>query len=165
MPKVNNVEDLLLFEIRDLYDTEHRIASALPKMATMASHPQLKAAFEMHLEQTEGQIRRLEQVFKLLGQPPKKKTCEGIKGIIAEGQEVLKMDMEPHVKDAALIGAAQRVEHYEIAGYGCARTFASLIGNSAAADLLQETLDEEIDTDEKLTQLAEVAVNPQALQV
>jgi ferritin-like metal-binding protein YciE len=163
MPKkLKMLEDLLLYEIRDLYDAEHRILKALPKMAKKASHEELSSAFEEHLRQTEGHVERLEKVFTLLGEKAKRKTCEGIKGLLEEGEEALKDPMEDDVRDAALISAAQRVEHYEMAGYGSARTFARQLGNEQAAYLLQQTLDEEADTDKKLSDIAETSVNQDA---
>lgn len=162
--KLKTLEDLLLMEIQDLYDAEHRILKALPKLAKKASHSELSAAFEEHLEQTQSHVVRLENVFKILGEKPKRKTCEGIKGLLKEGDEALEEPMENDVRDAAMIGAAQRVEHYEMAGYGCAKTFASRLGYDDAADLLQQTLDEEAETDQKLTGIAESAVNEDAMR-
>src|SRR5205085_7939633 len=127
---------------------------ALPKMAKAASNPDLKAAFEEHLQQTEGHITRLESVFQALSLKPTRKTCKAMKGLVEEGSEIIEEDGEEAVKDAALIGAAQRVEHYEIAAYGTLRTFAETLGLQKAVDLLQQTLDEEKQTDENLTELA-----------
>ncbi len=160
---VRTLDDLLLYELRDLYDAEQRIVKALPKMAKAASNPQLQAAFEDHLEQTEEHVRRLEEAFSMLSEEPRKKTCEGIKGLLEEGEEVLKADMEDHVRDAALIAAAQRVEHYEMAGYGSARAFARTLGYHDVEDVLQETLDEEGEADHRLTQIAEAGVNMAAV--
>jgi ferritin-like metal-binding protein YciE len=131
-------------------------------MAAAAHNPALKAAFEQHLRQTENQVARLEQVFKSIGKTAQSKTCEAMKGLVEEGSEVINGSGDPDVKDAALIAAAQRVEHYEIAGYGTVRTFAQRLGRSEAARLLQQTLDEEAETDRKLTGLAEKAINPKA---
>ncbi len=151
---VRTFEDLLIDEIKDLYDAEHQLTKALPKMAKAASSPDLKQAFESHLKQTEGHIKRLEQVFQGLGKKPTRKTCAAMKGLVEEASDVIEEDMEPSVKDAALIGAAQRVEHYEMAGYGTVRTFAHVLGHHDLEALLQETLNEEGAADEKLTNLA-----------
>src|SRR6187455_3309658 len=142
MAKLSSLNDLLIEELKDLYDAEHQITKALPKMATAASSPQLKSAFTSHLSETEGHIRRLEQVFNLLGEKPARKTCKAMKGLLEEGDEVLKEDADPVVKDAALIGAAQRVEHYEMAGYGTLRTFSLTLGFDEVATLLQENLEQ-----------------------
>jgi len=160
--KLDSMEALLVDQLRDLYDAEQRITQALPKMADAAHSPALKAAFQLHLRETQGQVKRLERVFEAVGQSAKAETCEAMRGLLAEGEEVIGATGDPDVKDAALIAAAQRVEHYEMAGYGCARTFAQRLGNREAARLLQETLDEEEATDKKLTQLAEQGVNPAA---
>jgi ferritin-like metal-binding protein YciE len=136
---------------------------ALPKMAKAASSEELKDAFEKHLEQTKGHVERLEQVFEELGEKPKGKTCRAMKGLIEEGSEILKEDGEDSVIDAGIIVAAQKVEHYEIAGYGSVRTFAHLLGQNKAAELLQTTLDEEAETNQLLNRLAESIVNPEAL--
>jgi ferritin-like metal-binding protein YciE len=153
--KLSNLEDLLVEELKDLYNAEHQLLKAIPKMAKAANSKELKAGFEKHLKQTEGHVERLEQVFEDLGISPKGKKCKAMEGLVSEGAEVIKEDAEPEVKDAALIAAAQRVEHYEIAGYGCVRTYARLVGNNKAAKLLQQTLDEEGETDKALTKLAE----------
>lgn len=159
---LNSFDDLFEEQLQDLYDAEQRITKALPKMAAAAHNSSLKSAFEAHLRQTENQVTRLEKVFQQIGKTAKTKTCEAMKGLIAEGSEIIDGSGDPNVKDAALIAAAQRVEHYEIAAYGTARTFAQRLGKSEAARLLQETLDEEADTDKKLTSLAEKAINPKA---
>jgi ferritin-like metal-binding protein YciE len=159
---LNSFDDLFVEQLQDLYDAEQRITKALPKMAAAAHHPSLKAAFEEHLRQTENQVKRLEQVFQHLGKSAQTKTCEAMKGLIEEGSEIISGEGDPDVKDAALIAAAQRVEHYEIAAYGTARTFAQRLGQPEAARLLQETLDEEAGTDKKLTALAEKSINPKA---
>jgi ferritin-like metal-binding protein YciE len=159
---LNSFEDLLVEQLEDLYDAEQRLTKALPKMVDAAKSASLKAAFQEHLRQTQNQVSRLEQVFQLLGKTPRSKTCEAMKGLIAEGEEVVSATGDADVKDAALIAAAQRVEHYEIAGYGTVRTFAQRLGHNDAARLLQQTLDEEADTDKKLTSLAEGAINPRA---
>ena len=153
---------LFMEQIEDLYDAEQRLTKALPKIAEAAHSSQLKSAFQEHLRQTEGHVNRLEQVFRMIGKPAESKTCEAMKGLIAEGQDAISASGDPDVKDAALIAAGQRVEHYEIAGYGCARTFAQRLGRQDAARLLQQTLDEEAATDKKLTSLAEQGINPKA---
>jgi ferritin-like metal-binding protein YciE len=151
----NSLKDLFVEQLRDLYDAEHQISRALPKMANAASSNELKEAFNMHLDQTRTQIQRLERIFSDLGMAPQGENCEAMQGIIKEGDQVINAQGDPNVKDAALITAAQRVEHYEIAGYGSVRTYAKELGYSDAADLLQKTLDEEGNTDSKLTKLAE----------
>ncbi|HZR65909.1 MAG TPA: ferritin-like domain-containing protein [Terriglobales bacterium] len=151
---IESLKDLFVDELRDLYDAENQLIKALPKMAEASSSEELREAFEEHLEQTKGHAQRLETIFESLGQKAKAKKCKGMEGLIKEGSEVIDEDMDPDVKDAALIGAAQRVEHYEIAGYGTARTFASQLGQEEAASLLQETLDEEKETDARLNDLA-----------
>jgi ferritin-like metal-binding protein YciE len=138
------------------------LTKALPKMAKAATNPELKQAFEEHLEQTQEHVRRLEQIFEKLGASPRGKKCKAMEGLIEEGKEIISEEGESPVLDAAIICAAQKVEHYEIAGYGCARTFASLLGDSEASDLLQQTLDEEGETDKRLTALAESSVNQEA---
>jgi ferritin-like metal-binding protein YciE len=162
MAKIDSLEPLMIDELRDLLDAEKQITKALPKMAKAASNEQLRAAFEMHLNQTNGQIERLNQVFEQLGERPKSKTCEGMKGLIEEGQEMMKeIDAGP-TRDALLVAAAQKVEHYEIASYGTARTYANQLGYRKAASLLEQTLKEEKATDEKLTAIAESSSNPRA---
>jgi ferritin-like metal-binding protein YciE len=158
----NSLEDLLCDQLQDLYDAEQRLTKALPKMAKAARSPQLKQAFEHHLQETENQINRLERVFALMNKDAESKTCEAMKGMITEGDEVISAKGDPDVKDAALIAAAQRVEHYEMAGYGTARTFAQRLGMQEAAQLLQETLNEEGAADHKLTELAEQSINVKA---
>ena len=160
--KLDSLQKLFVEELRDLYDAEHQLVKALPQMAEAASSPQLRAAFEHHLEQTKGHVQRLEQVFQSLGEKPSRKTCKAMKGLVEEGSEMIKEHADPAVKDAGLIAAAQRVEHYEIAGYGTVRTYAKLLRDDAAARLLQQTLDEEGETDKKLTHLAESSINVEA---
>lgn len=156
MPETyNSLDELYVTELRDLYSAETQLLEALPKMANAASSPQLKQAFEMHLDQTRGHVQRLEQIFADLGQNPGGHTCKAMKGLVAEGQEVIEATGANAVLDAALIGAAQRVEHYEMAGYGTARAFANHLNQSVHADLLQATLDEEGQTNKNLTALAE----------
>ena len=161
--KLDTVEQLYITELRDLYSAENQLLKALPKMAKGASSPELKDAFEKHLEQTKGHIERLEQIFQQLDENPKGKTCHGMKGLIEEGSEILKEDGEDSVLDAGIIVAAQKVEHYEIASYGSVRTFANLLIQTEAARLLQSTLDEESETNEILNGLAETIVNPEAV--
>lgn len=158
----NSLQELFEHEIKDLYDAEHRITDALPKMAEKAHDPSLKKAFNDHLKQTEVHVERLEEIFSKLGRDPERVKCAAMVGLLSEGDEIVDASGDPDVLDAALISAAQRVEHYEIAAYGCARTFARRLGNSYVAELLQQTLDEEGDTDKKLTAIAEQKVNPAA---
>ena len=153
--KIDSVETLLQSELMDIYDAEKRLVRALPKMAKAASSDELRSAIQEHLDVTKGQVERLEQVFELFGFPVKAKPCAGMKGLIEEGQEVMDEDTDGLLMDHAIIGAAQRVEHYEMAAYGTARTMAQQLGNQKAAELLEETLNEEKETDEKLTQVAE----------
>jgi ferritin-like metal-binding protein YciE len=158
----NSLRDLFVNQIEDLYDAENRLTKALPKMAEVAGASELKQAFQQHLTETRGHVSRLETIFRDLNIEPKRETCEAMKGLIAEGEQVINAKGDSDVKDAALIAAAQRVEHYEMAGYGSARNFAQRLGLSQAANLLQQTLNEEGAADKKLTQIAESAVNPQA---
>jgi ferritin-like metal-binding protein YciE len=153
--KLASLEDLYVAELKDLFSAEQQLLKALPKMAKAATAKELKQGFQHHLKQTRGQIQRLRKVFADLDAKPSGKRCVGMEGLIKEGEEMIKANAEPEARDAALIAAAQRVEHYEIAGYGCVRTYAKLLGLHDAADLLQETLDEEAETDEKLSELAE----------
>jgi ferritin-like metal-binding protein YciE len=159
--KLQNLRDLWVDELKDLYHAEHQILKALPKMVKAAVDEELMTAFEEHLEQTRGHVERLERVFEQIDEAPKGKRCKGMEGIIAEGKEMLDLDLPDPLGDAALIAAAQRVEHYEIAAYGTVRTYAELLGESDAAALLEETLNEEKETDERLTVIAE-SVNPEA---
>ncbi len=159
---MDSLQDLYVDELKDLYSAENQLLKALPKMAKKASAPQLRQAFTDHLEQTRGHVDRLDQIFQKMGEKPTGKTCKAMKGLVEEGKEVIEEDGDESVLDAALIGAAQRVEHYEIAGYGVVRTFASLLGENDAVGLLQRTLNEEGETDKKLTKLAETVINVQA---
>jgi ferritin-like metal-binding protein YciE len=152
--KLESLENLFLHEIKDLLSAEKQLVKALPKMAKGASSEALRAAFEEHLEQTKNHVKRLEEIFATIDAAPRAEHCKAMEGLIEEGSDLLEEEGAPYVKDAALIGAAQRVEHYEISAYGTTRTLAELIGNQKAADLLQQTLDEEKETDEKLTELA-----------
>jgi ferritin-like metal-binding protein YciE len=160
--KLESLDELFLHELKDLLSAEKQLVKALPKMAKGASSDALRAALEEHLEQTKGHVERLEKVFKTLDKAPRAEHCKGMEGLIEEGADLLEEEGADAVKDAALIGAAQRVEHYEIAGYGTARSLAELLGNEEAMTLLQETLDEEKETDEKLTELAMSEVNVEA---
>jgi ferritin-like metal-binding protein YciE len=155
------LRELYIDELKDIYNAENQLVKALPKMAKAASSNQLRQGFEKHLEQTKGHVQRLEKVFKSLGENPKGKKCKGMEGLIEEGSEVMSEDFEGALMDAALIGAAQRVEHYEIAAYGTVSAFAQVLGESDHAALLQRTLNEEKETDDKLTELAE-DINSQA---
>lgn len=160
--KFTTLRELFIAELKDTYDAEDQITQALPKMVKAASAPELQTAFQQHLEQTQQQIERLEQVFSICGEKAERKLCKGMQGILKEGDEMMKSGEPSAVMDAALISAAQKVEHYEIASYGTLRTFANQLGMSDVAKLLQTTLDEEGKTDEKLTKLAERMVNPDA---
>ena len=161
--KMETLQDVYIEELRDLYDAEQQLLKALPKMAKASSSEELQEAFEKHLEQTKTHVDRLEEVFEEIGEKPKGKTCKAMKGLIEEGSEILHEDREESVIDAGIIVAAQKVEHYEIAGYGSVRTFAQLLGKDRSADLLQRTLDEESEANEVLNKLAEDIVNPEAL--
>jgi ferritin-like metal-binding protein YciE len=160
--KLDSLKKLFIEELRDLYSAEQQLTKALPKMAEASSSPELRRGFEHHLEQTKGHVNRLEQIFQKLGESPKGKTCKAMEGLVAEGEEMIKENAEPAVRDAGLIAAAQRVEHYEIAGYGTVRTYARLLKDEECVRLLQQTLDEEGETDKKLTQLAETSINIEA---
>jgi ferritin-like metal-binding protein YciE len=150
------LKELYVDELRDLYDAEAQLTKALPKMAKAATSDELRAGFENHLEQTKGHVQRLEEIFQALGEKPTGKKCKGMQGLIAEGKEIMQdEDLEGEALDAGLISAAQRVEHYEIAAYGCVRSYANLLGDTQAASLLEETLQEEKETDKKLTELSE----------
>lgn len=161
---LTSLDDLFLHELRDLYSAENQIIKALPKMAKNATSPQLKRAFEEHLGQTREQAERLKQIFERLDESPGRQKCKGMEGLIEEGADLMEEDIDGGVLDAGLIGAAQRVEHYEIAAYGTARAFAEQLGNSHAAKLLQRTLDEEAATNDKLTTLAESLINREAVE-
>lgn len=153
------LDELFVAQLQDLYDAEQRLTKALPKMAEAANSDQLKNAFKHHLAETETQVNRLEQVFQTLGEEPKAKTCDAMKGLISEGDELVGAKGNSAVIDAGLIAAAQRVEHYEIAGYGTARALATQLGHQRAAELLEQTLDEEAAADRKLTEIAETYAN------
>jgi ferritin-like metal-binding protein YciE len=151
--KIESLDALLQNELRDLYDCEKRLMKALPKLAKAASSPELREAFQEHLEVTKGHVQRLEEAFEMLGTRAKAQTCPGIKGIIEEGEEMIDMDADEQIHDAALVGAAQRAEHYEIAAYGTVRTIAEHLGKQDIADLMQSTLDEEKEADDKLSEI------------
>jgi ferritin-like metal-binding protein YciE len=159
---MGSMQDLYLHELKDIHSAEKQILQALPKMAKAARHQELRQAFEEHQRVTEEQVRRLETIFDELGEKPTGKKCKGMEGLIEEGKEVLEEDADPDVRDAALIASAQRVEHYEIAAYGTARTYASQLGFNNHVELLQRTLDEEGETDRRLTELAESRINRDA---
>ncbi len=160
--KLENLDDLYQDLLKDLYSAEKQLVKALPKMAKNADSPDLQRAFEEHLEQTNHHVERIEEIFADMGGTPRGKKCVGMEGLIEEGGEIMEEDADEMVRDAGLIAAAQKVEHYEIAGYGTARTWAEKLGYSDAAKLLQKTLDEESMANEKLTQIAESHVNVEA---
>jgi ferritin-like metal-binding protein YciE len=153
--KESALKELYLKELRDIYDAEKQITKALPKMMKATSSSRLREAFEHHLQQTNTHVTRLEQIFEELDESPKGESCDGMEGLIEEGSNIIDEDLEGEAKDAGLISAAQRVEHYEMAAYGTVRTYANILGDKKAASLLQETLNEEKETDQKLTTLAE----------
>jgi ferritin-like metal-binding protein YciE len=157
--KLDSLRDLMVEELRDLYSAETQLLDALPKMAEAASSNQLKSAFSHHLEETRQHVSRLERIFQQIGEKSSGETCEAMKGLIKEGEILVKAEGDPDVRDAGLIGAAQRVEHYEIAGYGTARSLARRLGESQIAETLQQTLNEEAEADKKLTSIAETQVN------
>jgi ferritin-like metal-binding protein YciE len=159
---MENLQDLMKEELKDVLNAENQIVKALPKMIKTACNPELQQAFNAHLEETKGHVERLEQVMEMLGMPPKGKTCKAMQGILEEGREIMGEDAEEDVMDAALIGAAQKVEHYEIATYGTLCTYADLLGLEDAKRLLGQNLEEEKRTDAKLTELAEAVINLEA---
>jgi ferritin-like metal-binding protein YciE len=160
--KLDSLRDLLIEELRDLYNAERQLLEALPKMAGAASSRELKSAFEHHLEETHGHVSRLEDIFQQIGEKSSGETCEAMKGLIKEGEQLVKAEGDLEVRDAGLIGAAQRVEHYEMAGYGTARSLARRLGENQVAETLQQTLNEEAEADKKLTSIAESQVNVSA---
>ena len=162
MKRMKTLEDLLAHELKDLYSAEKQIIKALPKMMKKCTSDDLRQALEHHMEETEHQISRLEECMGQFGVPSRGAKCAAMEGLIEEGEEILEADMEDSVRDAAIIAACQRVEHYEMAGYGCARTFAKQLGNEEVASLLQHTLDEEKNADVKLTQMAMDHINSEA---
>jgi ferritin-like metal-binding protein YciE len=157
--ELETLKDLYIKELKDLYSAENQIIKALPKMVKAATNEDLAAGFEEHLEQTKEHVARLEKILKNLDEATKGPKCKGMEGVLKEGDEMIKEDAEEDVKDAGLISAAQRVEHYEMAGYGCVVAYAKMIGDNEGAELLQQTLEEEKATDEKLTELAESVIN------
>jgi ferritin-like metal-binding protein YciE len=159
----NSLQELYVEQLRDLYNAENQLVKALPKMAKAAQSEALRQGFEHHLEQTKGHVDRLEQIFNAMNDNPKGRKCAGMEGLLEEGEEVIKEQSSSNALDAGLIASAQRVEHYEIAAYGTVRSFAELLGENEAVNLLQQTLDEEKETDEKLTQLSQ-KVNAQAAE-
>ena len=159
----NSLKELYLDELRDLYDAENQLIKALPKIAKAADSDELRSGIEEHLEQTKGHAQRIEQILEALGEAVKGKKCKGMAGVLAEGNEMLGEDFEGALLDSAIISAAQRVEHYEIAAYGCVREWAELLGENEAVSLLSKTLEEEKETDEKLTELAHT-INREALE-
>ena len=162
--KLDTLRDLYIEELRDLYSAEKQILQALPKMVGATATPQLKSAFEEHEQQTFAHVQRLEQIFQQLGVAAQGKFCKGMQGVLAEGEELMRERADAAVRDAGLISAAQRVEHYEMAGYGTVRTYARLLGDEAAANLLQQTLDEEGEANKTLMRLAESLVNEEAAE-
>src|SRR6184192_4589062 len=157
--QLETLKDLYIHELKDLHSAEKQLTRALPKMAKAATNEQLAKGFKEHLEQTEEHVNRLEQILESLDQSTRGRKCKGMEGLIEEGSEMIEEDAEDEVRDAGLIAAAQRVEHYEIASYGCARTYAELLGDRHGVHLLQTTLTEESDTDKKLTKLAKSVIN------
>jgi ferritin-like metal-binding protein YciE len=153
--KPNSMQELYVEQLKDLYDAENQIIKALPDMIEAASSPELKEALNEHLEVTKTQATRLEEIFSKLGEKPKGDKCKGMQGVLQEGSDLVEDIDDPNVRDAAIIASAQRVEHYEMAGYGTARTYATLLGEDSASQLLQQTLDEEKEADDKLTELSE----------
>jgi len=162
--KIESMEDLFLEQIEDLYDAEQRLVKALPKMAEAATSPALRQAFESHLGETKGHVTRLEQVFQAIQKKPKAQTCDAMKGLIEEGEDMVSNTDRSPLRDAGLIAAANRVEHYEIAAYGSVQAFAKTLGITEALPFLAATLNEEKNADEKLTKLAESSVNQEALR-
>lgn len=160
---MENLQKLFVDELRDVLSAEKQLVKALPKMAKAASSEKLSRGFEKHLKETEGHVTRLEQVFESIDETARAKTCKAMQGLVEEGAEIIEEDAEPDVKDAALIAAAQKVEHYEIATYGTLVTWAELLGHKKASKLLGQTLDEEKTTDQKLTELAEAGINSEAM--
>lgn len=159
---IETLEDFYTQELRDLYDAENQILKVLPRMANSATSPKLRKLFERHIDETKIHVQRLDDIFEGLNTSPKGKQCKAMEGIVAEAEEVFLNGMPDNVKDAALIAAAQRIEHYEMAGYGCVRTYARLLGQEDAAEQLDETLQDEGDADKALTALAEATVNEDA---
>jgi ferritin-like metal-binding protein YciE len=162
--ELETLKDLYIHELKDLLSAEKQLVKALPKMAKAATNEDLASGFEAHLEQTEEHVSRLEKILESHDESARGPKCKGMEGLIEEGKEIIEEDADDDVRDAGLISAAQRVEHYEIAGYGCARTYAEELGDDAGESLLSQTLDEEKATDEKLTELAKSVINLRAAQ-
>jgi ferritin-like metal-binding protein YciE len=160
---LDSLETLFIEELRDIYNGEKQLLKALPRMAKTAESPQLQQAFTKHLKETEGHVQRLERIFRELGQAVRGKQCKGIEGLVEEGKDIMEKEGDGSVIDAALIAAGQKVEHYEIAAYGCLRTYAQLLGHDEAGKLLEQTLAEEEAADKKLTQLGEGGINEAAV--
>lgn len=165
MNKLENLRDLLVDELKDLYSAETQLVKALPAAAKAAESDELRAGIEEHLEQTKGHVERLEKTMEILGESPKGQKCKAMEGLVAEAKEMIEKDAESPVRDAGIITSAQRIEHYEISAYGSAIAFARLLGESRIAELLQRTLDEEAETDKKLTDLAESGINEKAAEL
>ena len=163
MAKIKSLEELLVHELQDLHSAETQLVEALPLMAEAVQNPRVKRAFNDHLKQTKGQVTRLNKALKLMGEEPGEEKCKGMDGLIREGKAAIKNTSDPDTLDAALIGAAQKVEHYEISGYGTARTFAQQLGQNEVAELLSATLEEESAANELLTDIAMAGVNVQAI--
>ena len=163
MQKINSLDEMFLMEVDELYHAERQLTRALPKAAKKASSPELKSAIEEHCQQTEGHVKRLEEVFKMLGQAPKRKPSHAMKGILEEVEEILNSKADASVKDAAIIGAAQKVEHYEIASYGTIVQWAAQMGRDDIKKILGQTLEEEEETDRKLSEIAKTSINSRAL--
>lgn len=159
--KLENLQSLFVEQLRDLYDGEEQITKALPKLIEKSTNPELRDALQEHLEVTREQIRRLDQIFQILGEKASGETCKGMKGVLAEGDGVVSDAKEDAVRDATIIASAQRVEHYEIAGYGTVKTYAKLLGKNDIANLLDQTLQEEKDADKTLSEIAD-SVNIEA---
>lgn len=164
MASLDGLEELMQDELKDIYDAEHQLTKAIPKMIKKSTAPELKQAFEEHLQQTEQHIERLQEAFELLGLPARKKRCEGMKHLIAEGEDMISEAAEDATRDAVIIASAQKVEHYEISSYGTLRTWANLLGKNDVAALLEESLEEEKEADLKLTGIAESFVNEAAAE-
>jgi ferritin-like metal-binding protein YciE len=161
--EIDSLRKLYVEELKDIYSAEKQLLQALPRMAKKTKNQELRKGFEMHVEQTRMQLERLDKIFEALGKSSRGKKCKGMEGLIEEGKEMMQEDMEPEVLDAALISAAQKVEHYEIASYGTVRTYANLLGEKDHVRLLQQTLDEEGEMDKQLTRLAESQINVEAM--
>ena len=160
--QIDSLDDLYVDQLADIYDAEKRLVKALPKMAQKASTPELRSAFEDHVQKTRHHVERLEEIFQELGRDATAKKCKAMMGLISEGKDILDKDIDPKIRDAGIVAAAQKVEHYEIAAYGTLRTLAETRGDRRAAQLLQETLNEEKEADHKLTVVAESSINMQA---